>query len=148
MPIFGKQLIAVFSFISLLGRIFVIILYFSPSLGLINLLMHWKMGMKLVKSQPNANEGIIYDVNAKTGEIIYFSDMWKPMNSPTELTLLSLETYFKIFLSLVLLHFLTVFIVKCVYSKDFQKMEISSKFFHILVQVIFQNHLLITRIVS
>jgi len=141
MTMLGKQLIVLFSFISLSGRVFAVILYFSPSLGLMNLIMHWKMGKKLINSQSNANTGIIYDVNATTGEKIIFSDMWKPMNSLTELTILSLETYFKIFLGLVFLHFFSMLIVKFVYSENFQKMmpqTISSKFFQVIIQASFK----------
>jgi len=46
MPMLGKLTIIMFSITSLVGRVSAIIIYFSPSLGLMNLLMHWKMGNK------------------------------------------------------------------------------------------------------
>jgi len=138
MPMIGKLSIALFSFTSLFGRVSAVIVYFSPSLGLMDLLMHWKMGNKVVVKvfeTRDAEYKLIYDVNV-TGNPIYFEDMWKPINNYTELTILDLETYYKIFLGFVLFHFVAMFIVKVVHADVFfSEQRLQSKFFNILSQV-------------
>ena len=60
----GSFLLHLFAFISVLVRMSAIILYFAPTLGLLNLLMHWKMGkipgiyniMEYFYSIPNPRE--------------------------------------------------------------------------------------------
>ncbi len=44
LPVVGKMLLAVSFVIGTASRFFAVILYFAPSLGLISLNMHWKMG--------------------------------------------------------------------------------------------------------
>jgi len=138
MPMIGKLLIALFSFTSLFGRVSAVIVYFSPSLGLMNLLMHWRMGNKVVVGvieTLDGDEKLIYDVNVD-GNPIYFEDMWNTINCITELTILDLETYYKIFLGFVILHFLAILIVKVVYADGFCNDEkLHMKFFHTLSQV-------------
>ena len=119
MPALGNLLIVLLSFTSLLARVTAIIVYFSPSLGLMNLLMHWKMGN--IEVQQFRDQELIYDVNATTGETITFEQMWRPLRDPSELTILNLGTYFKIFLGLIVIHFLVMFLVKLAYAHGFRK---------------------------
>ena len=140
MPVLGKLLIALLSFTSLFGRVLAIIVFFSPSLGLMNLLMHWKMGNIAV--QLGTSQELIYDISATTGETISFEKMWKPLEDPSELTILSLGTYFKIFLGFIVLHFLVMFAVKLAYAHGYRKklQRPLTLFLHILIQVSFSHH--------
>jgi hypothetical protein len=144
MPKLGKLLITLFSLVSHFGRVAAVILFFSPSMGLMNLLMHWKMGNKLVKENLQA---LIYDVE-KTNVLIGFERMWKPVQDVSELTILSLETQCKIFLGLVVFHYLAMFIIKFVYSNGFSiHQSKTEKMFHIIIQVWIskQNILLVSK---
>jgi len=134
MPKLGKLLTALFSLISHFGRVSAVVLFFSPSLGLMNLLLHWKMGYNLVKIN---SQLLIYDANA-TDDFVFFENMWRPMQNISELTILSLETQCKIFLGLVILHFLAMFTIKVVFSMSFSvHQNMTEKIFHILIQVCF-----------
>ena len=133
MTMLGKQLIALFSFISLLGRVFAVILYFSPSFGLMNLLMHWKMGQLPAPSKEQFSK---YDVT-ENGTIIYFEDVWLKVQSYTALTMFDLETYFVVFLCLIPVHYLMVFACKFCFAIDFKKKgNVTQKLFHILTHLV------------
>jgi len=123
MPKLGKLLTALFSLISHFGRVSAVIFFFSPSLGLMNLLMHWKMGTKLVKMN---SQLLIYDANT-TSNFFFFEKMWIPVETASELTILSLETQFKIFSGLVVLHFLAMFIIKKKFSDGFSAHQSMTK---------------------
>jgi hypothetical protein len=106
LPIIGKLLHTAFAIISILARILSILLFFAPSLGLANLLMHWKMGQLLLVE----NRGLVFDV--QNGIKIYFKDVWIPTPKYTSFTLWELETYYIIFLGLIPLHLALVFALK------------------------------------
>jgi hypothetical protein len=62
LPLKGKVCLAVLGLISQVSRIFAVLLYFSPSLGLMDLLMHWKMGALNAKTH-------IYDIRHEINKI-------------------------------------------------------------------------------
>jgi len=94
-----------FAILSILARILSVLLFFAPSLGLANLLMHWKMGKLSI-----GNEYLVFDV--QNGTKIYFKDVWIQTPKYTSYTLWELETYYIIFLGLIPLHIALVFTLK------------------------------------
>ena len=103
----AKIVFFIFYLFGICQRIGAVLLFFAPSLGLFNLLYHWKMG-----KIPLQQTQLFYDVNATTHEHIYFSEIWKPIDDYTDLTLISLGTAFICFLVSLLLHFFCVLLVK------------------------------------
>ncbi len=99
-----------FAILSILARILSVLLFFAPSLGLANLLMHWKMGLLTLKPIDEFDEDLVFDV--QNGTRIYFKDVWIPTPKYTSFTLWELETYYIIFLSLIPLHLALVFALK------------------------------------
>ncbi len=100
-----------FAILSILARILSVLLFFAPSLGVANLLMHWKMGKLTIESKiKRSNENIVFDV--QNGTEIYFKDVWIPTPKYTFYTLWELETYYIIFLGLIPLHLALVFALK------------------------------------
>ncbi len=107
LPMTGKLLQMAFAILSILSRILSILLYFAPSLGLANLLMHWKMGqLTLENKYPN----LVFDV--QNGTESYFKNVWIETPKYTSYTLWELETYYIIFLGLIPLHLALVFALK------------------------------------
>jgi len=72
LPVLGKLILSVFVFCSCIARLFGIIAFFVPSLGLMNVLMHWKMG-KLETSPYYSNT--IYEI-CSNGTIVSFYEVW------------------------------------------------------------------------
>ncbi len=101
----GKLLQTTFATLSILARILSVLLFFAPSLGLGNLLMHWKMGKLSID-----NEFDVFDV--QNGTKIYFKDVWIQTPKYTSYTLWELETYYIIFLGLIPFHLALVFALK------------------------------------
>ncbi len=95
-----------FAILSILARIQSILLFFAPSLGLANLLMHWKFG----KLSVDENKDLVFD--AQNGIEIYFKDVWIETPKYTTFTLWELETYYIIFLGMIPLHLALVFALK------------------------------------
>jgi len=101
--------------------------------GLMNLLMHWKMGQLPAPSKEQFSK---YDVT-ENGTIIYFEDVWIKIENYTELTMFDLETYFIIFLGSIPVHYLMVFACKFCFAIDFKKKgNETEKIFHILTHLI------------
>ncbi len=103
----GKLLQMAFAILSILARILSVLLYFAPTLGLANLLMHWKMGQLAVA---DGYPGLVFDV--QNGTEIYFKDVWIQTPKYTSFTLWELETYYIIFLGLIPIHLALVFALK------------------------------------
>ncbi len=100
-----------FAILSIMARILSVLLFFAPSLGLANLLMHWKMGKLTTPDKfKRFYVDIVFDV--QNGTEIYFKDVWIPTPKYTSFTLWELETYYIIFLSLIPLHLVLVFALK------------------------------------
>ncbi len=71
-PFLGKIILSFFIFLSCIARLFGIIVFFLPSLGLMNALMHWKMGKLETSSSFSDN---IYDIHLN-GSITSFHEVW------------------------------------------------------------------------
>ncbi len=106
LPMPGKLLQMTFAILSILTRILSILLYFAPSLGLADLLNHWKFG----KLSVDKNKDLVYDV--QTGKEIYLKDVWIETPKYTSFTFWELETYYIIFLGLIPFHLALVFALK------------------------------------
>ena len=126
MPMKGKFFISAFTLVSVLVRTLSCIIFFAPSLGLGNLLMHWKMGaLEAAKTstihddQKELVHSLVYDV-LSNGTFVYFTKVWRRVESYEELTLLSLGSYTKIFLSFLVLHFVLIFGIKTAFSRKFR----------------------------
>jgi hypothetical protein len=72
LPILGKLILSIFVFLSCIARLFGIIAFFIPSLGLMNVLMHWKMGNLKTSS---IYSDFIYDTHSN-GTITPIKEVW------------------------------------------------------------------------
>ncbi len=129
-PLSGKIIINTFNFLSVIVRTFSLIVYFSPSLGLLNLLQHYKFG-----SMPISEKSLIYDVKTN-GTIIYFKEAWMDITSYETLTVFNLGTYYTAFLTMIGIHYIIVVLIKYRYAVNFRKKGcIIDKIFHVLSQL-------------
>ncbi len=126
MPFKGKLLISAYTLVSVLARTSACILFFAPSLGLGNLLMHWKMGALEATATSGIydNRGLevlslVYDVQPNQTRI-FFSQVWRRIENYESLTFWSLGTYMQIFIVCIVLHFLLIFALKCFFYKSFR----------------------------
>ena len=62
--------------------------YFAPSMGLFNLLAHWKMGSIPFTGKKRFNIDFIYGVKISGEEVknIWVKNVWVPLTDPTDLT--------------------------------------------------------------
>ena len=124
----GKVLLTISSITSLLARLAAILLFFAPSLGLMNLLMHWIMGKKTIKV-----EKIFVVID---GNPITFDEVWVPTPDYTDYTVFSLKTYYITFLVFKVIHFALVFILKWIVADGFKATKsLTEKIHHILIQL-------------
>ncbi len=72
LPVLGKLILSLFVFLSCISRLFGIMAFFLSSLGLMNVLMHWKMG-KLIPS--SASSDIIHDIQSNK-TVNSFQEVW------------------------------------------------------------------------
>ncbi len=112
----GKILLALFANISLFSRLLSILLFFAPSLGLANLLNHWKFGR--MSSKIINSRAVIFDV--QNGTRIFFDDIWIPTPIYTAFTKWDLESYFKIFVILFLVHYVLVYGLKTLFALNYR----------------------------
>jgi hypothetical protein len=130
MPFLGKIILAFTNLLSISTRLFAIILYFAPALGLLNLLQHFRFGNLPVTPTPK-----LYDVT-HNGTILKFSDAWLPIKSYEELTFFNLNVYYSAFLILIAIHYINVTIIKYRFSINFGKRkQLTDKIFHVLTQL-------------
>ena len=128
LPFKGKLLLALFSLISVLVRLFAILLYFAPSLGLMNLLRHWTMGQK------NRTDSKLFD--AINGNQKQFEDIWEPTPEYTHYTVYSLKEYFIAFIIFFAVHPFLIFAVKKKFSGGFETTRnFYEKIHHIVTQL-------------
>lgn len=124
----GQLVFFCFILSSLLVRIFAILLFFVPPLGLFDLLMHWNFG------KMSTGGSFIYDVY-ENGTVIPFRAAWIQIQNYDELTGLKLETYYQIFVALACCHFIAIAVLKLKFSRKFKsKKDICLKIFHLIHQ--------------
>ena len=129
LPIIGRVILASFAVLSLIARMSSVVLYFAPSLGLMNLLGHYQMG-----TLPTSKDIKAYESN------ISFTDAWNEFRIEDfmSLTTFSLEVYYIVFLFLVFLHYLCLTLVKYFAAIGFKgRSDLTKKIFHILTQLVF-----------
>ncbi len=118
--------------LSFFSRIFAIVLFFAPSLGLFNLLMHWNMGQLSFKD--TKGEKMISGI-LENGGLVNVASTWKEVKKYEEMTIWQLDVYYIVFLLLIPCHVLLVVAIKFYCSEEFRvRGGYSKKFFHILHQ--------------
>ena len=113
-------------------RIIAITLVFTPSLGLFNVLNHWKFGK--IKAMPNAVFDTIHHQNG-TIEVVTLKEAWKTVKNPETLNILSLgDCYISILIGLVF-HILLTVLVKSKFHRKFTRLtNFPSKIVHLISQ--------------
>jgi hypothetical protein len=108
LTITGNFLISILVLLAIVTRFGAILLFFGPSLGLFDLLGHWKKG-----NLPATTDEQIYDI-MDNGTVILLPQAWVEIKSYTELTNWSLEIYFKVFIVMVAIHFIGIACIKSI----------------------------------
>ena len=128
MSLKGKLLLALFSLLSLFVRLAAILLFFAPPLGLANLLMHWKMGQ--MKAEPTK----VFDY--VDGNKTKLEQVWNRTENYTEYTAASLQTFYIVFIVMVVVHCGVVFAIKSRFAAGFPSGDNScDNLFHVLAQI-------------
>ena len=128
MSLKGKLLLALFSLLSLFVRLAAILLFFAPPLGLANLLMHWKMGQ--MKAEPTK----VFDY--VDGNKTKLEQVWNRTENYTEYTAASLQTFYIVFIVMVVVHCFVVFAIKSRFAAGFPSGDSScDSLFHVLAQI-------------
>jgi len=134
LPAKGKIILMAYFLLSLATRVSSIICFFAPTLGLFGLLNHWKMG-SLKTSSAHTEEWIIYDLT-ENNTVTLLHEKWESMEQYTDLTIWTLESYFKAFLISVVMHYIAVFVVKYIFALKFSVRDSTfGMFYHILNQI-------------
>lgn len=134
-------------------RILVLVMFFTPSLGLFDLLYHWKAEQIpfSVSQKSRWREGLLdqssdLHLHNKTPVLWSHIDRWNYSGEfdggvrpgPPDYSLytgLSLGHYFFLFLAVLALHTLCVAIIKLILVKDFRRASLLEKFSHALQNV-------------
>ena len=129
LPIKGKLILGFHFILAVLCRISAVILFFTPSMGLLNILQHWKMGqLEVLESR------LKYEV-FENETVTNLIDVWQKIESPSNLTIWSLQTCYIIFIAFLLFHQMFVFLIKCFNVANFtQRKDKFKKFFYIITQ--------------
>jgi hypothetical protein len=158
----GKIILQLFAFLSLVVRLSAIILFFAPSLGLLNLLMHWKMGsipgiynfLQQFNNLPDPRKNIFYLIfqfgDNLIGEIPdvdtmermlkdfgKFDNGWIEVEYYHNLTMFTIETYYKCFLVGVIMHFSLVWCINYFFGEEFStntSLPFEEKFLNVTAQ--------------
>jgi len=102
----GKILLALYFILSVFSRIIAFLFYLAPSMGLFNILAHWKMGSIPFTGKKRFNTDFIYDVEISREEVknILVKSVWVPLTDPTDLTQYSLQTFYLYLVVFCILH--------------------------------------------
>ena len=122
-PFTGIMIQISYSILAMACRIFAVVLYFAPAMGLFNLQMHWKIGNFQQKFYVITENGTLNEV------------VWKPIHHYEELTSFQLDVYYISFLLLIPFHFLLVAAIKLLISKEFKsRKDYWKKILHVIHQ--------------
>jgi hypothetical protein len=120
-----------FGCISAVARIFSIVIFFAPTLGIFDLLMHYKTSQIPVAER---TQDAVVDI-LENGTVVRFRDVWLPMRGYEDLTGSTLEQSYIIFLCIIALHISCATILKFKLARGFKSgKEILTKTVHILSQ--------------
>lgn len=142
----GKLFLELYALLSILCRLSAILLFFAPSLGLLNILMHWKMGAipgiyNIVEhfsklADPRKSKFYVYfragyhelgelpnleTINDLLTDSVNFNPEWKGIDSYQNLTVFSLQTYYICFLIGIIFHFIVVYTIKHFFGLGFSR---------------------------
>ena len=146
-PMMSQISVLVWTVFSVSKRLLVLVMYFTPSLGLFSLLYHWKAeSIPFAVSQKSKwREGMLSQsqhLHLHNNRSVLWSeiDRWDYSASPspppyTLYTGLSLRTYFWLFLAILGLHTLAVGIAKFILVPDFRKAHPVQMFSHCLQSI-------------
>ena len=128
--IMGKCYITAFFSLSVVARTIAVIIYFAPSMGLLDLMGHFTMGEIRAAQYPK------YEIE-KSGNQITLAEVWIRINQSSDLSVLKLQTFYIIFAVFIALHQAWVLIInKCIYAKNNLK---EKNFFFKLLSIISQQ---------
>ncbi len=154
----GRTILALYVLLGVIARVSAVALYFVPSLGLLGILGHWKMGK--IRAASNTGDAsrkhttltfsyltpLVYDVvNSSSGsgtpELVLFRDAWRPTPDYHHYTLFSYDVWGLIFMTLLIpMHLLLVVLVKSCVCPDFRNRQFGSAFgkaFHVLGNLVY-----------
>ena len=146
-PVLSKVVAVCFVAPALLTRVLCIIMYFTPALGLFDVLQHWK-NEQIPWNIDLLNEMVdpIYDTislgNGTTNVAWTKINRWTrsldgTLMSPeyTLYTTFKLKHYFRFFWIILAFNFAFIYLVKNIWSKSFQKMNLVEKLIHVLENI-------------
>jgi hypothetical protein len=138
MPFSGKAIQFSYATLAMICRISACVIFFTPAIGLFNLLGHWKMGnfKFYFRKTYRLDAGIFLIIDVTdNGTLIYAKDVWKQINNYEELTVYQLDVYYIVFLLIIFFHFFLVAAIKLTCSKEFKsRKDYLKKMLHILHQ--------------
>jgi len=109
----GKIILAAYFILGVISRMVAFLVYFAPSLGLFDLLAHWKMGSIPFYGKNRFNTDFIYDVksNGTNANNVWVRSVWVPLTDPTDLTQSSLQTFYLCLVVFFILHWLLLILL-------------------------------------
>ena len=160
-PMISRIVIALFAFFATLTGILVNVIFFTPSLGLFNILGHWQAEqlpftvatLPTERRAPSGSSSSLYEtrkrlltkmLNGSNGDMLQIFnhtpipwsmiDRWSEGKPPsyTLYTIFDLRTFFILFLLIKLMQTVIIFIVKRVTSPTFKKAELIKQIIHAL----------------
>ena len=127
LPLAGIMVMSLKNLVSIVSRVSATILYFTPCLGLFSLLKHVQFG-----SLPITTKDLLFDV-AENGSRVNLSQVWRPVNDYTDLTLIDASSYYVAFFALILVYLASVAAVKFNFAIGFRgKQRPVRKVLHVL----------------
>ena len=131
LPWYGMIFHGIFVILTLTERISAIFIYFSPPLGLFDLLGHWKKG-KMTFKNSTVEEILINE----EGIISELGRTWLPLEKYEDLTFWPLKTYFNSATVLLLIHLLLTTLIKCYTAIQFRSNKSKiEKILHLITQI-------------
>ena len=131
LSIYGMTLHGIFVVLTLTERIFAILIFFSPSLGLFDLLGHWTMGKVNFKN----NTQLEISIN-EMGNVSETEKKWLPIENYIDLTVWPVKIYFFVATALFILHIIFTALIKRSTTINFisnkSKLE---KMLHLITQI-------------
>ncbi len=132
MPFTGMGIQLSYASLAMICRFLACVNFFAPSIGLFNLLRHWKMGNLNFVTQNDLF--LAHDVT-ENGTLVDIRAAWTQIKSYEELTVYKLDVYYIVFLSFILIHFCIATAIKLKSSKEFKsRKDYLKKILHIFHQ--------------